>query len=80
MPRGLRLLAGGNAAPDTLLAAMAARGVEVLHVYGMTETGPLATASRGEAGQGEVVPGMELRVVDENGAERAWDGASEGEV
>lgn len=80
LPRGLRLLAGGNAAPETLLTAMAARGIEVLHVYGMTETGPLATASRGEEGQGEVVPGMELRVVDENGAERAWDGGSEGEV
>ena len=80
LPRGLRLLAGGNAAPDSLLTAMAARGVEVLHVYGMTETGPLATASRGEAGQGEVVPGMALRVVDERGDERPRDGVSEGEV
>lgn len=80
LPRGLRLLAGGNAAPPSLLASLAAHAVEVLHVYGMTETGPLASAALGESAQGRVVPLMEMRVVGDGGEGLPWDARSEGEV
>ncbi|MEZ4394321.1 MAG: AMP-binding protein [Polyangiales bacterium] len=80
LPRGLRLMAGGNAPPTALVEALRGHGAEVLHVYGMTETGPLATACLGDSAQGHPVPLMELRVVDANGRALEVGGDGEGEV
>ena len=71
-------------------------GVPILHAWGMTETSPMGTVSRlpVEAGedpsaetrryysssQGRPVAGVDLRVVDEAGAEVPWDGTTLGEI
>lgn len=77
---GIRLMAGGNAPPAALVEALRGHGAEVLHVYGMTETGPLATASLGDSAQGHPVPLMELRLVDPAGRALEVGAAGEGEV
>lgn len=80
LPAGLRLLAGGNAAPQGLVDALKAHGVSLVHVYGMTETGPLATASHEVCAQGYAVPLMDLRIVDEAGTALAPGSVQTGEV
>ena len=86
---------GGSAVPESLLAAWDRLGVTVVQAWGMTETAPLATLSRTQsdmegwseaqrlrarARQGTPVPGVELRVVGEDGQPLAWDGTSVGEL
>jgi fatty-acyl-CoA synthase len=79
----LRLVfVGGSASPRSLIEAYEDLGIEYLQVWGMTETGPLACASRPRrrhrgAGRDEVLdlkertgtilPGLEARVVDDSG-------------
>jgi 3-(methylthio)propionyl---CoA ligase len=41
-----RVLIGGTACPRSLMEALEENGVEVLHVWGMTETSPVATISK----------------------------------
>ena len=71
-------------------------GVPILHAWGMTETSPVGTVARVpvEVGpnapaelrrsyltsQGRAIPGVELRITAEDGAEVAWDGQSMGEI
>ena len=71
-------------------------GVPITHAWGMTETSPIGTVARlpAEAGpdpdeetrrgylisQGRPVPGVELRLVDEAGADVPHDGHSLGEI
>jgi fatty-acyl-CoA synthase len=70
-------------------------GVNVVHAWGMTEMSPLGTISilqshhdelsdrerwDVKARQGYVVPGVELRIVNDDGRELDWDGSSVGEV
>jgi fatty-acyl-CoA synthase len=71
-------------------------GVPILHAWGMTETSPIGTVSHlpAEPGaeadeatrrsyamsQGRAVPGVVLRVVDENGVPVPRDGATMGEI
>jgi fatty-acyl-CoA synthase len=86
---------GGSAVPESLIAAWDRLGVTVVQAWGMTETAPLATLSRTQsdmegwseaqrlrarARQGTPVPGVELRVVGEDGQPLAWDGTSVGEL
>jgi len=81
--------------PESLIAAWDRLGVTVVQAWGMTETAPLATLSRTQsdmegwseaqrlrarARQGMPVPGVELRVVGEDGQPLAWDGMSVGEL
>ncbi len=80
LPRGIRLLAGGNAPPAALVETLRGHGAELLHVYGMTETGPLATSALGESAQGHPAPLMDLRIVDARGACLEVGAAGEGEV
>lgn len=80
LPAGLRLLAGGNAAPQGLVDALRDHGVSLVHVYGMTETGPLATASHDACAQGYAVPLMDLRIVDAQGTALAPGSSDAGEV
>lgn len=91
-----RIIIGGSAAPAALIQQLEARGLPVLHAWGMTETSPIGTVSRllstledqpaerkieFQAKQGRVVPGVEMRIIDlETGKEVPWDGTTFGEV
>jgi fatty-acyl-CoA synthase len=90
------LVGGGAAVPRSLIAAFRDRhGIELVQGWGMTETSPvgahgfLKTALRElpperqldyRAKTGFTVPGVELRVVGEDGEEVTWDGESVGEI
>ena len=92
----LRLIfVGGSASPRALIEAYQDAGVDYLQVWGMTETGPLASASRprrrhrGVTGQalidvkertGTILPGLEARVVAEDGTVCPSDGETVGEL
>jgi acyl-CoA synthetase (AMP-forming)/AMP-acid ligase II len=90
-----RIVAGGAAVPRALIDAYTKRGITIIQGWGMTETGPLASLSRlkpklhnlsmGEqaryrAMQGVIVPGIEFRIVGEDGQPGPWDGKAMGEV
>ena len=91
-----RTAVGGSAMPKALIAKFNdVYGVEVRHGWGMTETTAVATMSQlgtediarpAEerhalvARQGKVVSGIEIKVVDENGATLPRDGRSQGEL
>jgi fatty-acyl-CoA synthase len=86
---------GGSASPRSLIEFFESRGIEYLQIWGMTETGPLATVSRPRRGQdvtqlqavldakertGTVTPGLELRIVGEDGQVQPNDGVAVGEI
>ncbi|OLO25572.1 fatty-acid--CoA ligase [Alkalihalophilus pseudofirmus] len=89
------VLCGGSAAPAAMIKAFEVKyGIPFLHAYGMTETCPIVTASTLKsyqtdlpeeeklairAKQGLVVPGLEIKVVGQNG-EVNWDGEEMGEL
>ncbi|HSL66312.1 MAG TPA: AMP-binding protein, partial [Gaiellaceae bacterium] len=82
-----RILCGGAEAPPTLIRRYSERGIDFLHAWGMTEMSPSGTAnwlaadgSGDDAGPGWPVPGVELRVVGEDGNPLPWDGAAVGEL
>jgi fatty-acyl-CoA synthase len=84
------ILCGGAEAPRSLIARYTTRGIRFLHAWGMTEMSPSGTAAwvepgtpleeAGVARQGVPVPGVELRVVAEDGRTLPWDGESVGEL
>ncbi len=86
---------GGSATPLALLEAYDALGIEILQLWGMTETSPVAAASRPRrrhrglsaaelrdvrAKTGTIFAGLEARVVGPDGAELPWDGETVGEL
>jgi fatty-acyl-CoA synthase len=86
---------GGAATPGPLMEAWDALGVEILQIWGMTETAPVACASRprrrhaslsGDERRtvrlktGTIFAGLEARVVAEDGTPLPWDGESVGEL
>ncbi len=87
---------GGSAMPRALIAKFSdVYGVEVCHGWGMTETTAVATMSNLSAAdmalpaqerhdrvakQGKSVFGVEIKVVDEQGATLPRDGVSQGEL
>lgn len=89
------VLCGGSAAPKGMIRAFEeTHGIPFLHAYGMTETTPLVTASKLKSyqtdlpdeerlevrsKQGLVVPGIELKAVNEYGEVKA-DGVEMGEL
>jgi fatty-acyl-CoA synthase len=77
-----RILCGGAAIAESLIARYEACGIEVRRGWGMTEMSPSGTMSRpGKPTlQGVVAPGVELRICDEAGNELPWDGEAVGEV
>ena len=91
-----RVISGGSAVPLAVLREYRDRlGVEMIHAYGMTEAAPLISINRRRswldslseqeqlelcAKQGVVAPGIETRLVDENGQEAARDGEQRGEL
>ncbi len=91
-----RVLCGGSAPPRALIEAFEKKlRVPFIHGYGMTEAAPLTHLSifkshmtnwederryAVKAKQGLLVPGLEMRVVGQNGSDVPWDGKMMGEV
>ena len=90
------LTVGGAAAPLSLIRAFEEDfGVEVVHAWGMTETGPVATTGRlkrkfrdrpmGERHkiklkQGRALYGVEMKIVDDAGRRLPHDGKTAGQL
>jgi fatty-acyl-CoA synthase len=91
-----RILCGGSAPPRAMIETFEKNlGVEFLHGYGMTEAAPLTHVSRlkshmaewsedqryaAKAQQGQLIPGLEMRVVAFDGTDVPRDGTTMGEV
>jgi fatty-acyl-CoA synthase len=88
-----RAICGGSAVPRALIEAFHDKlGIELMQGWGMTETSPLGSMAIPPAGippedemfwrskTGRALPGVELRVVGEDGVELPWDGTSVGEI
>lgn len=92
----LRLIfAGGSASPRSLIQACEDLGIAYLVVWGMTETGPLACASRPRRRHrglspdelldvkektGTILAGLEARIVADDGRPAPCDGETVGEL
>lgn len=90
------LVVGGSAMPRSLTERYETElGVNVVHAWGMTEMSPLGTVCNLQrqhfelpqherldikAKQGYIVPGVEMRIVNDEGKELPWDGTTMGEV
>jgi acyl-CoA synthetase (AMP-forming)/AMP-acid ligase II len=91
-----RTIIGGSACPPAMMEAFETQhGVQVIHAWGMTELSPVGTvcvpkasqadwpdAARGrlQARQGRAVFGIDMKIVDGDGAELPWDGRAAGEL
>jgi len=90
-----KVVIGGAAAPKAVIEKFDELGVEVVHAWGMTEMSPVGTVANlkhdlrdapyetqleKQGKQGLLVPGLELKVVDDDGNEIAWDGEEFGEL
>jgi fatty-acyl-CoA synthase len=91
-----RTVIGGSACPPAMITAFNdAYGVEVLHAWGMTEMSPLGTVCTlknkhvpmGSADkmtvrlkQGRALYGVDMKIVDDAGAELPWDGKAYGDL
>jgi fatty-acyl-CoA synthase len=95
LPKGVRMLVGGSAVPESLIRAFHRHGASVLQGWGMTETSPLASGafikpelqhlSTEErfplhATAGVPAPLVDLRIVGDDEVEQPWDGRSVGEI
>lgn len=96
LPHLRRVVIGGAALPETIFRTFRDDyGVEVIHAWGMTETSPVGTiggvpAAFEEADeatrtsqalkQGRPPFGVELKLVDETGAQLPFDGRSSGRL
>lgn len=87
------VVVGGSACPPSLMRAFHDEyGVHITQAWGMTETSPLGTSGRPDAGlspedefdlrctQGRFVAGVRARLVDDAGKELPWDGKQVGEL
>jgi fatty-acyl-CoA synthase len=92
---GVRIGTGGAPPAAAVLRNMEALGIEVIHLYGLTETGPfltscewqpawneldVATRYRMKARQGISQLLTDVRVMDKQMHEVPWDGKSVGEI
>jgi len=91
-----RVIIGGSAAPEALIRWFdTEHDVDVVHAWGMTEMSPIGTVANlkhdmhdwdlddqfeKRKTQGLIVPGLEMRVVDDDGEEVPWDGEEFGEL
>ncbi len=90
-----RIMCGGAAVPRALMEAFQERfGIRMLQAWGMTETSPVAAVSLPPRGvplgtteemdwralTGRPLPGVELRIVDDDGTVLPWDGEAVGEI
>ncbi len=88
------VVVGGSAVPRAMVDAFDERyGIDIVQGWGMTEMSPLGTLAippfgmTGEAANeyraktGRIVPGVEMRIVDQDSGEvQPWDGKAIGEV
>ncbi len=89
------IVCGGSAIPPAIMKKYDQLGLPFLHAYGMTETSPLASVSRlsswmedwpeerkfaTRTKQGRPSPGVELRVVDDEGRDVPRDGKTFGQL
>jgi fatty-acyl-CoA synthase len=91
-----RTVIGGAACPPAMVSAFNdTYGVEVLHAWGMTEMSPLGTVCtlknkhltlpqdgqlKVRLKQGRGIYGVDMKIVDEKGAELPWDGNTYGDL
>jgi len=84
---------GGSAVPRALIDRFQEKhGIPIIQGWGMTETSPVAAIARPPRGvpdeqanewyakTGRVIPGVELRIVNDAGVEQPWDGTAIGEI
>ncbi len=86
---------GGAATPRPLMEAYDRAGIEILQIWGMTETTPLACTSRPRRRHdgldveglrevrlrtGTIFAGLEARITAEDGTALPWDGVTVGEL
>src|SRR2546427_3656779 len=94
LPKGMRIIIAGSAAPETLFRRFDKFGVRMIHAWGMTETAPIGTVctlgpemqscsedARYElrTRQGVPSPFVEIRAIGDSG-EVPWDGQAPGEL
>ncbi len=90
----LRIGMGGAACAESLIRRFDALGIQIIHAWGMTETGPIATVATlkpvmdtwseddryaQRSRQGMALPFIDLRAVGDDG-ECPWDGETTGEL
>ncbi len=88
-----RAVCGGSAVPASLIDAFRDKlDIELIQAWGMTETSPIGAVALPPKGipreremayrskTGRSVPGVELRIVDDEGNEVAHDGVAVGEI
>ena len=95
LPSLERVIVGGSAAPDSMIEQLAAMGVELRQLWGMTEMSPCGTTStpklkhhdyspvdmrRIQSSQGRPLFGVEMRIVDDRGQTLPHDGVSFGNL
>ncbi len=91
----MRMAVGGAAIPESLFRAFDAFDMKIIQAWGMTETGPLASIGllknnlldlsedeqyQVRIKQGLPLPFVEVKIIDDDGVEQAWDGVEQGEV
>jgi fatty-acyl-CoA synthase len=95
-PAGLgEVVIGGSAAPPAMIRAFEDMGIGVCHAWGMTEMSPIGTTGllhgtendlaaaerlKLKSKQGRRVFGVDMKIVDENGARLPHDGTATGEL
>jgi len=91
-----RTVVGGSTCPPAMMQAFEDKyGIQVIHVWGMTELSPIGTLGKLkgkhanldavqrralQAKQGRSLCGVDMKIVDENGGELAHDGRTPGEL
>ncbi|MBB6123011.1 long-chain fatty acid--CoA ligase [Sphingobium subterraneum] len=90
-----RAMVAGSVCPEIIIRQFLEHGVEVLHAWGMTEASPLATISapdtvvaalplderiRYTLKQGRTLPGIDIKLTDEDGGRVPHDGTSPGRL
>ncbi|MBS0449652.1 MAG: AMP-binding protein, partial [Proteobacteria bacterium] len=91
-----RTVIGGSACPPAMIRTFEERyRVHVIHAWGMTEMSPVGTVATPKSKhmqmdetvrfniqtkQGRAVYGVDMKIVDDDGAELPWDGQRSGEL
>jgi len=88
-----RVVCGGSAVPRFLMESYEAQfGVKIFQAWGMTETSPIGAVALPPAHNmtedewyyrcktGRAVPGVDVRITDDDGNELPWDNAAVGEI
>ncbi|MRV72683.1 long-chain-fatty-acid--CoA ligase [Duganella sp. FT92W] len=90
-----RVVIGGSTCPPHLMDGLSQLGLQVIHAFGMTELSPLATVCTLQAHhqgmtreqqtavlrtQGRPLFGIDLKIVDDDGAEMPWDSKAQGHL